>query len=138
MEKNIYANRRLRKGSNSRFKKFKDEQGLQYLSKKIPLEEYSTLDEKLKLIEENFNLSDKEFNKYSTIKSKLNNGTLFLGEFKRYEKELKEIRKDMFDSFKKTWYDIVRHSKDISSDTLKKYQNKFDTYNVDLTRNTFN
>ena len=68
----------------------------------------TSLDEKLKLIEENFNLSDKEFNKYSTIKSKLNNGTLFLGEFKRYEKELKEIRKDMFDSFKKTWYDIVR------------------------------
>ena len=98
----------------------------------------TSLDEKLKLIEENFNLSDKEFSKYSTIKSKLNNGTLFLGEVKRYEKELKEIRKDMFDSFKKTWYDIVRHSKDIPSDTLKKYQNKFDTYNVDITRNTFN
>ena len=138
MEKNIYANRKLRKGSNSRFKKFKDEHDLQYLSKKIPLEEYSTLDEKLKLIEENFNLSDKEFNKYSTIKSKLNNGTLFLGEVKRYEKELKEIRKDVFDSFKKTWYGIVRYSKDIPSDTLKKYQNKFNTYNVDITRNTFN
>ena len=97
-----------------------------------------SLDEKLKLIEENFNLSDKEFSKYSTIKSKLNNGTLFLGEVKRYEKELKEIRKDMFDSFKKTWYDVVRYSKDIPSDTLEKYQNKFDTYNVDITRNTFN
>ena len=106
------------------------------LGRKEPI--VTSLDEKLKLIEENFNLSDKEFSKYSTIKSKLNNGTLFLGEVKGYEKELKEIRKDMFDSFKKIWYDIVRYSKDISSDTLKKYQNKFDTYNVDITRNTFN
>ena len=97
-----------------------------------------SLEKKLKLIEENFNLSDKEFNKYSTIKSKLDNGTLFLGEVTRYKKELKEIRKDMFDIFKKTWYDLLRHSEDIPSDTLKKYQIKFDTYNFDIRRNTFN
>ena len=122
-------------------KTYQDEGSLVYgfrrhkLGREEPI--VTSLDEKLKLINENFNLSDKEFNKYSTIKSKLNNGTLFLGEVKRYEKELKEIRKDMFDSFKKTRYTLLEYSKDIPSDTLKKYQNKFDTYNVDITRNTF-
>ena len=97
-----------------------------------------SLEKKLKLIEENFNLSDKEFNKYSTIKSKLTNGYLFLGEVTRLQKELKVMKDEMFDVFKKTWNDLLIYSKDIPSNTLKKYQIKFDIYNFDVTRNRFN
>ena len=97
-----------------------------------------SLEKKLKLIEENFNLSDKEFNKYSTIKSKLTNGYLFLGEVTRLQKELKVMKEEMFDVFKKTWNDLLIYSKDIPSNTLKKYQIKFDIYNFDVTRNRFN
>ena len=97
-----------------------------------------SLDEKLKSIDENFNLCDKEFAKYSNIRSQLNNGTLFLGEVTRLQKELKEIREDMFNLFKKTRYNLLEYSKDIPSNTLKKYQVRFNRYDFDVTRNIFN
>ena len=138
MEKNTYANRKIRKDSNSRFRKFKDEYELQYLSKRKPLEEHYTLEKKLEVIKKNFDISDKQFEKYSFIKSQLNNGNLLKGEFMRYQKELNKIKNEISDIFKKTWHDLNRYGYDLPSSTFKLYRQRYKNYNYDITRNTFN
>ena len=137
MKKNIYPNRRVSSSSTSKFKRYKDEPGLQYLTKNIPLEDNKTLEDKIGLISENFDMSDKKFKKYSDIKFKLNNGKLFLGEVTKYQKKLKEIKSEMFEIFYKTWNELVRYRYDIPSETFKIYRSRYDKYNYDVTRNTF-
>ena len=102
-----------------------------------PLKEDKTLEEKLKLINDNFDLSDKEYNRYSSIKFKLHNGRLFKGEITRYQKELINMKKEMFDTFNTTWYNLTKYQNDIPFDSFKRYKNRFDSYDYDVKRNKF-
>ena len=97
-----------------------------------------TLEDKLQLIDENFNLSDEKYSKYSSMKFKLNNGKLFLGEATRYRKELRKMEEDLFNTFKKTWGDLIRYGKDIPSNKFKTYRVRYNTYNYNPARNRFN
>tara|TARA_B100000315_G_C14324134_1_gene472194 strand:- start:158 stop:583 length:426 start_codon:yes stop_codon:yes gene_type:complete len=137
-----YGNYRASKSSDLRFKKYKDKYELNSLKKQIS--DYKqqvdnrTLEEKLNLMNENFEISDKGFKKYLSIKNKLNGGRLFKGEITRYQKELKKIKDETFDNFKKTWFDLNKYRCDLPSETFKIYHKRYKAYNYDITRNSFN
>ena len=100
-------------------------------------EDNKTLEDKIKLIKENFDASDKKYGEYSNLKSKLNNGRLFLGEITRYQKELIEIKNEMFDLFKISWSNLIKYSNDIPSKTFNMYRARYKIYNYDVKRNNF-
>ena len=103
-----------------------------------PLKDDKTLEEKIKLINDNLYLADKEFNRYSSIKSKLKEGGLFKGEVARYQKELIKMKKEMFDTFNTTWSNLTKYQNDIPFDSFKRYKNRFNSYDFDVKRNKFN
>ena len=107
------------------------------MERENPPKENKTLEEKIKLIDGNFYLADKEFNGYSSIKSKLKNDGLFKGEVSRYQKELINMKKEMFDTFNTTWSNLTKYQNDIPFDSFKRYKNRFDSYDYDIKRNKF-
>ncbi len=96
------------------------------MERENPPKENKTLEEKIKLIDGNFYLADKEFN-----------GRLFKGEITRYQKELINMKKEMFDTFNTTWYNLTKYQNDIPFDSFKRYKNRFDSYDYDVKRNKF-
>ena len=136
MVKNKFANRKINKYrvSEKSSKKYKDEYELQYLNMDKPLEDKITLEDKLKLIKNNFDNADKKYLKYASTKSYLNSDKLFLGEVTRYKKELNKIKSELFDVFKTTWVDLIRYKYDLPSETFKRYHDRYKTYNYDVTR----
>ena len=102
------------------------------------LENNKTLEDKLNLIRSDFEASDNKFGEYSALKLKLNNERLFLGEITKYQKELIEIKNEMFDLFKISWSNLIKYSNDIPPKTFNMYRARYKIYNYDLKRNTFN
>ena len=102
------------------------------------VEDDTTLEDKLNLIRSDFEASDKKFGKYSALKLKLNNGRLFLGEITKYQKELIEIKNEMFDLFKISWSNLIKYGNDIPHKTFNMYRAKYKIYNYDVKRNNFN
>ena len=85
------------------------------------LQDNETLEDKIELIKSNFNTADKFYDKYSSIKYQLNNGRLFKGEVTRYQKELNEIKREMFDAFKTAWSEHNKYRSAIPSKNFKIY-----------------
>tara|TARA_Y100000310_G_C20689623_1_gene821376 strand:- start:3209 stop:3520 length:312 start_codon:yes stop_codon:yes gene_type:complete len=83
------------------------------------------LEDILKLMEKNFNLSDELDRKYSSMKLQLNGRNLFLGEMTKYRKEIKEIKNEMSDVLKKTWSDLIKYGESIPSETFIMYREKY-------------
>ena len=102
------------------------------------LENNITLEDKLNLIRSNFEASDNKFGKYSALKLKLNNERLLLGEFTKYQKELIEIKNEMFDLFKISWSNLIKYGNDVPSKTFNMYRKRYKMYNYDVKRNNFN
>ena len=107
------------------------------MERENPPKENKTLEEKIKLINDNLYLADKEFNMYSSIKSKLKEGGLFKGEIARYQRELINMKKEMFDTFNTTWSNLTKYQNDIPFDSFKRYKNRFDSYDYYVKRNKF-
>ena len=118
-------------------KNYQDE-SLVHSYKRHMMERENALEDKIKLIKENFDASDKKYGEYSNLKSKLNNGRLFLGEITRYQKELIEIKNEMFDLFEISWSNLIRYSNDIPTKTFNIYRARYKIYNYDVKRNNFN
>ena len=102
------------------------------------LEDNRTLEDKINLIRSDFEASDKKFREYSALKLKLNNGRLFLGEVTKYQKEVIEIKNEMFDLFKISWSNLIKYSNDIPTKTFNIYRARYKIYNYDVKRNNFN
>jgi hypothetical protein len=83
------------------------------------------LEDILKLMEKNFNLSGELDKKCSSMNLQMNSGNLFLGEMTRYGKEIKEIKEEMSDVLKKTWDDLIKYGESISSETFIIYREKY-------------
>ena len=83
------------------------------------LQDNETLEDKIELIKSNFNTADKFYDKYSSIKYQLNNGRLFKGEVTRYQKELNEIKREMFDAFKTAWIELNKYRSGIPTKNFK-------------------
>ena len=102
------------------------------------LEDNRTLEDKINLIRSDFDASDKKFGEYSALKLKLNNERLFLGEITKYQKELIEIKNEMFDLFKISWSNLIKYGNDVPSKTFNMYRKRYKMYNYDVKRNNFN
>ena len=85
------------------------------------MQDNKTLEDKIKLIKSNFDIADKFYDKYSSIKHQLNNGKLFNGEVIKYQKELNEIKTEMSDAFKTAWIEHNKYRSGIPSENFKIY-----------------
>ena len=85
------------------------------------MQDNKTLEDKIKLIKSNFDIADKFYDKYSSIKYQLNNGKLFNGEVLKYQKELNEIKTEMPDAFKTAWIELNKYRSGIPSKNFKIY-----------------
>ncbi len=136
--KKSYGNSRSSKSSDLRFKRYKDENELFNFRKRLPLQDHRTLEEKIELIDKNFEISDKKLKDYLSIKTKLTGGRLFRGEVIRYRKDLIKSQNKLFESFKRTWFDFSRYKQDLPSKKVIKYSEKYKTYNYNVRINSFN
>jgi len=100
--------------------------------------ENMSLDDKLKAIKNNFDISDKLYGEFSSLKFKLDNERLLMGEFRKYQRELIELKSKLFDVFKTTWKELIMYSTDIPSETFKTYSERFKIYDYNVKRNSFN
>ena len=100
--------------------------------------ENMSLDDKLKAIKNNFDISDKLYGEFSSLKFKLDNERLLMGEFRKYQRELIELKSKLFDVFKTTWKELIMYSTDIPSKTFKTYSERFKIYDYNVKRHSFN
>lgn len=100
--------------------------------------ETMSLEDKLESIKNNFDITDNLFGEYSSLKFKLNNERLLMGEFRKYQRELRTLKSELFNIFKISWKELIMHSEDIPSKTFKTYSIRFKRYDYNLERNSFN
>ena len=89
-----------------------------------------TLEEVIKLMDNNFKLSDDIYNQYSFMKLQLNNEKLLFGERIRYRKEIKEIKDSMSNVLEKTWSNLIKYNKVLPSNTFKMYRERYMNYDT--------
>ena len=114
-------------------KHYQDETYLVHRFKKDGDHKYNdkTLEEVIKLMDNNFKLSDDIYNQYSFMKLQLNNEKLLFGERIRYRKEIKEIKDSMSGVIEKTWSNLMIYNKVLPSNIFKMYLS-FPTFSISL------